>query len=177
MLNYNMQGMSKSLSELFAMLKSAEVEIKKEHAVLMVNKMTDFKKSGKKTRARRGNPRKDGKRVAGPPKAPRLKRGVECYYCKGEGHWKRNCPKYIEDKKSGKVVVSKDKGIYDIHVIDIYLTSARSNTWVFDTGSVAHICNSQEKLWNKWRLARDEVTMRVGNGSKVEVVAVGSLPL
>ena len=60
-LNYNMQGMSKSLSELFAMLKSAEVEIKKEHAVLMVNKTTDFKKSGKKTRGRRGKPRKDSK--------------------------------------------------------------------------------------------------------------------
>jgi hypothetical protein len=37
-LNYNMQGMSKSLSELFAMLKSVEVEIKKEHNMLMVNK-------------------------------------------------------------------------------------------------------------------------------------------
>ena len=42
MLNYNMQGMNKSLSELFAMLKTAEVEIKKEHVVLMVNKTTDF---------------------------------------------------------------------------------------------------------------------------------------
>ena len=120
MLNYNMQGMSKSLGELFAMLKSTEVEIKKEHAVLMVNKTTDFKKSGKKTRGRRGKSRKNGKRVAGPPKAPRLKRGVECFYYKGECHWKRNCTKYIEDKKSGKVVVSKDKGIFDIHVIDVY---------------------------------------------------------
>src|SRR4051794_14501392 len=45
-LNYNMHGMEKSLAELFAMLKSAEVEIKKEHQVLMVNKSVDFKKSG-----------------------------------------------------------------------------------------------------------------------------------
>jgi hypothetical protein len=43
----NMQGMTKSLSELFAMLKTEEVEIKKEHNVLLVNKTTDFKKSGK----------------------------------------------------------------------------------------------------------------------------------
>jgi hypothetical protein len=49
-LNYNMQGMTKSLSELFAMLKTAEVEIKKEHNVLLVNKTTDFKKSGKSTK-------------------------------------------------------------------------------------------------------------------------------
>ena len=59
----------------------------------------------------------------------------------------------------------------------MYLTCARSNTWVFDTGSVAHICNSQEELRNKRRLGKDEVTMRVGNGSRVDVVAIGTLPL
>ena len=43
-MNYNMQGMEKSIPELYSMLKSAEVEIKKEHQVLMVNKTTSFKK-------------------------------------------------------------------------------------------------------------------------------------
>src|SRR3990170_1769717 len=42
-MNYNMQGMDKTIPELFAMLKAAEVEIKKEHQVLMVNKTTSFK--------------------------------------------------------------------------------------------------------------------------------------
>ena len=175
-LNYNMQGMTKTLSELFAMLKTAEVEIKKEHTVLMVNKTVDFKKSGKKGKGKKGKPKKNGKSVADPPKAPKLKPGVTCFYCKGDGHWKRNCPKYLEDKKAGKIA-GKDKGICDIHVIDVYLTGARSNTWVFDTGSVAHICNSLQELQNKRHLARDEVTMRVGNGCKVDVVAVGTLPL
>ena len=45
-MNYNMQGMDKTIPELFAMLKDAEVEIKKEHQVLMVNKTTSFKKMG-----------------------------------------------------------------------------------------------------------------------------------
>ena len=39
--------MNKNIPELFAMLKAAEVEIKKEHQVLMVNKTTSFKKKGK----------------------------------------------------------------------------------------------------------------------------------
>ena len=43
-MNYNMQGMDKTIPELFAMLKAAKVEIKKEHQVLMVNKTTSFKK-------------------------------------------------------------------------------------------------------------------------------------
>ena len=173
-LNYNMQGMEKTIPELYSMLKSAEVEIKKEHQVLMVNKTTSFKKGkGKK------NFKKDGKAVAAPgkPDAGKKKKNgpkpeTECFYCKGKGHWKRNCPKYLADKKAGNV-----KGICDIHVIDVYLTSARSSSWVFDTGAVAHICNSKQELRNKRRLAKDEVTMRVGNGSKVDVIAVGTLPL
>ena len=44
-------------------------------------------------------------------------------------------PKNLADKKDGKV----NKGICDIHVIDVYFTSVHSNPWVFDTGSVAKI--------------------------------------
>ena len=51
------------------------------------------------------------------------------------------------------------------------------NKGIFDTGSVAHIYNSRQELWNKRRLAKDEVTMCVGNGSKVDVITVGTLPL
>ena len=69
------------------------------------------------------------------------------------------------------------KGIFDIHVIYVYLTNARSSTWVFDIGSVANICNSKQGLRIKRRLAKDEVTMCMGNGSKVDVIAVGTLPL
>ena len=78
------------------------------------------------------------------PKA-RPKPETECFYCKGNGHWKRNCPKYLADKKDGKV----NKGIFDIHVIDVYLTSIHSSPWVFDTSSVSKISNSKQELQNK----------------------------
>ena len=70
-----------------------------------------------------------------------------------------------------------NKGIFYIHVIDVFLTNARSSAWVFDTGSAAHICNSKQGLRIKQKLTKDEVTIRVGNGSKVDVIAVGTLPL
>ncbi|KAK1663679.1 hypothetical protein QYE76_051838 [Lolium multiflorum] len=126
-MNYNMQNMNKELPELFAMLKSAEIEIKKEHQVLMVNKTTSFKKQGKS----KGKNKKSGKKAATPPVKPKTgpKPDAECYYCKEKGHWKRNCSKYLADLKSG--LVKKKK----------------------------------------------EVTMRVGNGSKVDVIVVGTLPL
>ena len=47
MMNYNMQGMDKKIPELFAMLKAAEVEIKKEHQVLMVKRPLVSRKRAK----------------------------------------------------------------------------------------------------------------------------------
>ena len=167
-----MQGMNKSVSELFAMLTVAELDIQKEHQLLMVNKTTSFKKS----KGKKGNFKKGGKAVANPVKKPKAgpKPETECFYCKGNGHWKRNCPKYLADKKGAN---NNKQGICDIHVIDVYLTNSRCSAWVFDTDSVAHICNSKQELRNRRRLAKDEVTMRVGNGSKVDVIAVGTLAL
>ena len=46
-MNYSMQGMTKMIPELFVMLKSTKVEIKKEHQVLMIDKITSFKKRSK----------------------------------------------------------------------------------------------------------------------------------
>ena len=49
MMNYSMQGMTKTIPELFMMMKSMKVEIKKEHQLLMVGETTSFKKGkGKK---------------------------------------------------------------------------------------------------------------------------------
>ncbi|KAK1678300.1 hypothetical protein QYE76_039148 [Lolium multiflorum] len=118
-MNYNMQNMNKELPELFSMLKSAEIEIKKEHQVLMVNKTTSFKKQGKS----KGKNKKGGKKAATPP---------------------------VKPKRALSLMLS-------------VITARRR-----DTGS---------ELKNKRRLLKDEVTMRVGNGSKVDVIAVGTLPL
>ena len=85
-MNYNMQGMNKTIPELFAMLKAAEVEIKKEHQVLMVNKTTSFKKKGKGKK--KGNFKKNNKQVAAQEKKPKSgpKPEPECFYCKQTGH-------------------------------------------------------------------------------------------
>ena len=60
-MNYNMQGMEKTIPELFVMLKAAEVEIKKEHQVLMVNKTTSSKKRVKGRR--RGTSRRTANKL------------------------------------------------------------------------------------------------------------------
>ncbi|KAK1684344.1 hypothetical protein QYE76_045192 [Lolium multiflorum] len=85
------------------MLKSAEIEIKKEHQVLMVNKTT-------RNRASLREIQEGWQESATPPVKPKTgpKPDAECYYCKEKGHWKRNCSKYLADLKSGLVKKKKE---------------------------------------------------------------------
>ena len=80
---------------------------------------------------------------------PGPKPKTECFYCKGNGHWKRNYPKYLADKKDDKV-----------------------NKGIFDTCSVSKISNAKHELQNKHKLVEDEVTMCVGSGSKIDMIII-----
>ena len=51
-MNYSMQGMMNMIPELFVILKSTKVEIKKEHQVLMIDKTTSFKKMAKEKKGK-----------------------------------------------------------------------------------------------------------------------------
>ena len=68
------------------------------------------------------------------------------------------------------------EGIFDIHVIDVYF-SVHSNPRVFDIGSVAKSSNSKQELQNEQRLVKGEVTMCIGNGSKIDMIKHRMLPL
>ncbi|KAK1646740.1 hypothetical protein QYE76_064545 [Lolium multiflorum] len=105
-MNYNMQNMNKEFPELFGMLKAAEIEIKKEHQVLMVNKTTSFKKQGKS----KGKFKKGGKKAATPPMKPKNgpKPDADCYYCKEKGPGVI-APSIWRDLKSGLVKKKKEE--------------------------------------------------------------------
>ena len=114
--------------------------------------------------------KKNGKQVATPMKKPknRPKPETGCFYYKGNGHWKWNCPRLLADKKDGIV----NKGILDIHVIDVYFTRVYRNPSVFYIGSVAKSSNSKRELQNEQRLFKGEVTMCVGNSSKIDMIII-----
>ena len=59
----------------------------------MVNKTTSFKKKGK---GKKGNIKKNCKKVVTPGKKPKARPKPKTKsYCKGTGHWKRNCPQIL----------------------------------------------------------------------------------
>ena len=57
----------------------------------MVNKTTSFKK---KDKGKKGNFKKNGKKVATPVKKPKARPTpeIEYFYYTGNGHWKQNYP-------------------------------------------------------------------------------------
>ena len=70
-----------------------------------------------------------------------------------------------------------NKGILDIHVIDVYFTSVYRNPSTFDTGSVAKSINSKQELQNEQKLVKGEVTMCVGSSSKIDMIIIATLPI
>ena len=73
--------------------------------------------------------------------------------------------------------MTSTSGILVVHVIDVYLADAPNSSWVYDTGSVVHICNSMQGLVRTRSVARDEVDIRVRNKARVAALAVGTMQL
>jgi hypothetical protein len=137
-----MLGLDKIADEFFVMLKQAEAGMENNtKQVLLVNKTTSFKKKGKSNKKSNGA----GSTVSQKRNMGGATTKTECFYCKAKEHWKRNCKKYLADKKKNG---SSSKGIkvIQINVIDILLASNTCMSWVFNTGSVAHICNTMQGL-------------------------------
>ena len=73
--------------------------------------------------------------------------------------------------------MTSDSGTLVCNVIDIYLADAPNSSWVYDTGSVIHICNSLQGLVRTRSVARGEVDIRVGNKERVAALEVGTMQL
>ena len=173
-----MHGVEKGLNELRGMLKTAESDMKKcaghSHVRVVQNKPS-FKKKGtswkKKGKANDMIPKPAPKQKAGPTNE------TECFFFHEHGHWKRNCSKYQASlKKSGSKSTS-NSGTLVVNVVDILLVDSYVNSWVFDTGSVAHICNSMHGLIRTREVQKGEVDFRVGNKARVAALFVGVMQL
>ncbi|KAL0455971.1 UNVERIFIED_CONTAM: hypothetical protein Slati_0936300 [Sesamum latifolium] len=108
-INYNMNGLEKSIHELINMLVQYEATTHKSEPAVLVGEASTSKAKGKGARHWK---RKKGKRTAvtatastggAPPAAPkgkgkgkvggsqRSKANDVCMHCQGKGHWKREC--------------------------------------------------------------------------------------
>jgi hypothetical protein len=81
----------------------------------------------------------------------------------------------VKFKKSRSV--TSNSGALAVHVIDIYLAYAPSNSWVYDTGSIVHICNLMQGLVRTRGVTRGEIDTRVWNKPKAAILTVGMMQL
>lgn len=175
-MQYHMNGLKHDLNELHSMLKNAEGNIigDKKKEVLNVNNGKGFKRVAKS----KSNYQGKSKQVAKPKNGekPKVAADHDCFYCKAKGHWKRNCPKYLEDKRNG--TVSSTSGIYVIEIMTTnVLTLDNGPTWVLDTACGAHITSYVQGLRNRRQVRKGEINLCVGNGASVAALSVGDLSL
>ena len=121
-----MNDMDKSLPKLLSMLRTAKQNVKsKGKSILMVS---NGKKLNKRPTKQVGKGK--GKEFANPkpivlalkPSGGIAKEGT-CFHCGKTGNWKRNCPKYLEDKKNG--VETSNSGIFVIEFIYFFIMGIR----------------------------------------------------
>ncbi|KAM2757258.1 hypothetical protein PS2_019030 [Malus domestica] len=111
-MNYTMNKMDSTLSELLNMLVIAEKTIKKENVVETSSVVYNKPSSSK------AKPQGKGKGKEKKPPTPKPKEGVKkkkakepkgtCHHCGKKGHWRRNCRLYLaslKDKPQGMVYV------------------------------------------------------------------------
>ncbi|KAL8091706.1 hypothetical protein AgCh_034100 [Apium graveolens] len=99
-----------------------------------------------------------------------------CFHCNKLGHWKRNCKVYLAElkKKKGSKTTASDSGMF---MIEVNMSLGQISTWVLNTTCDSHICNSLQGLKGSRTLEKDEVILRMGNGSRVAAISVGSFSL
>ena len=87
--NYGMNGMDKTVNELLAMLRNAELTMQADpNYTLAVSKTTSFKK---KEKSKGKATEKSGAKTKKKPSGTGPNKDTECFYFKAKGHWKRNC--------------------------------------------------------------------------------------
>nr|GFC63606.1 retrotransposon protein, putative, Ty1-copia subclass [Tanacetum cinerariifolium] len=101
-----------------------------------------------------------------------------CHHCHVAGHWKRNCPLYLEELRK-----NKDKADHDatasgnLFTIELFNLTYKLNSWVYDTGCGIHVCNTLQGFKEERKLSYGEQYMQVGNGAQAAVEAIGVFDL
>ncbi|KAK8557953.1 hypothetical protein V6N12_010176 [Hibiscus sabdariffa] len=110
-----MNEINKTLPQLLDMLRTSESNLKKNgsKSILIVH---EAKRKGKKRAKSKGNGKSKPKEKDALKPEKGISKEAKCFYCEKSGHWKRNCPLYLEEVKKAKENGVSSSGIYVIDV-------------------------------------------------------------
>ncbi len=167
-LNYSMNKLSYTLSELMKELQTAEALLLKGKRKVGEANYTDSRASSSSKKPKKKSMKKKAQAEAKPSKdkAPAKvdKSKDKCHHCGASGHWRRNCPKFL--KATGMVLVTEA----------CYVTDS-TYSWIVDSGATNHVCCSLQGFRETKRLSEGEFTFRWGNGATVSAQSIGTVKL
>ena len=153
--NFNMNNLNPSLPELLNILRVEESTRARDKAILAVedsssSKVKPTKKIKKKSQQKAKKVKGKGKGAEMSKKETGKKAAVTCFFCGKKGHIKSQCRKFLAHVATLKEnpVAAIASGVFVVE----NCFSISSNSWVLDTGSGSHICNSLQGLRRSRRL-------------------------
>ena len=137
-------------------------------AVLAIGQGKGKKRKGPPKQNWKGKSQATGSKTKETPHVSNPKE-AECFYCQEKGHWKRSCPKYLQDIKDGKVKPSSS-GIYTIQSNNL----SSQHSWVLDTGCGFYICCDLQGLKESEEVEHGRISLIMGNRRRSPVTKIGT---
>ena len=169
--SYNCQKEKWSLNELISFCVQEEERLKQ-------NKTESAHLAS--TSKERGNKRKNEAAKDAKDKGPLQKKQNQekpqnvqnegCFFCKKEGHEKKECPKYHKWR-------AKKGTFLSLVCSEVNLASVPRNTWWLDSGATTNISVSMQGCLSYRKPNDAERRIYVGDGKSVEVEAIGHFRL
>ncbi|GFQ00030.1 retrovirus-related pol polyprotein from transposon tnt 1-94 [Phtheirospermum japonicum] len=168
-LNFLMVKKDVTLAELLIDIQAAELLQKNSSEVHMADVRASSSGVKKKKRfvpKKAANVAPKVKKLKAKTPPEEFKSKTKCFKCGHSGHWKSVCP----NKKI-------KRGISHTLVVETCLATCSAHSWLVDTGATDHVCMSLQGFLVKRHLSEDEITVYMGNATKVAAVAVGDVIL
>ncbi|MCQ7056703.1 hypothetical protein M9Y08_18255, partial [Clostridioides difficile] len=165
-LNTIMSKKGYTLAELLTDLVAAEGLMGKgPQAHFSVQAKASSSKGGKKKwQAKKKKVGNSGSKKVAPSGGVKKPKG-KCFKCNKTGHWKSDCPLKGKDGTSFALVV------------ETCFAACSTSSWVVDTGATDHVCCSMQGFRQTRQLSKGEITITLGNATRVAVVSVGDVHL
>ena len=162
--NYNMNKMDLTPTELMHELESAERAFGKSGSVHMTEGST-FKPKGKPKGGKKNKNKQKGQVPVTKTTAMKKPKG-KCFKCGQKGHWKQNCPQ-----------IAKKQGMGNLNVVEPCLVENYNDKWIIDSGATNHVCYSLQWFRQTSLVGQEQRFLRLGNGEHVSVKALGQVEL
>ena len=160
--NYNMNKMDLTPTELIHELESAERAFGKSGSVHMTEGST-FKPKGKPKGGKKNKNKQKGQVPVTKTTAMKKPKG-KCFKCGQKGHWKQNCPQ-----------IAKKQGMGNLNVVEACLVENYNDKWIIDSGATNHVCYSLQWFRQTSLVGQEQRFLRLGNGEHVSVKALGQV--